>query len=55
MPHDPRVTPIMRGRLVLVAERYGTPRALVPAASDLSATQLAPKQPGPDPLVILLE
>ena len=29
MPHDPTVIPIMRGRLVLVAERYGTPRVLV--------------------------
>jgi CheY-like chemotaxis protein len=29
MPHDPKVIPIMRGRLVLVAERYGTPRVLV--------------------------
>jgi CheY-like chemotaxis protein len=28
MPHDPKVSPIMRGRLVLVAERYGTPRVL---------------------------
>jgi hypothetical protein len=25
MPHDPTVIPIMRGRRVLVAERYGTP------------------------------
>ena len=29
MPHDPKVIPIMRGRLVLVAGRYGTPRVLV--------------------------
>jgi CheY-like chemotaxis protein len=29
MPHDPKVIPILRGRLVLVAERYGTPRVLV--------------------------
>jgi hypothetical protein len=29
MPHDPKVIPIQRGRLVLVAERYGTPRVLV--------------------------
>jgi hypothetical protein len=31
MPHasDPKIIPIMRGRLVLVAERYGTPRVLV--------------------------
>jgi CheY-like chemotaxis protein len=29
MPHDPKVIPIMRGRLVLVAERSGTPRVLV--------------------------
>ena len=28
MPHDPKVIPILRGRLVLVAERYGTPRVL---------------------------
>jgi hypothetical protein len=27
MPRDPSVIPILRGRLVLVAERYGTPRA----------------------------
>jgi CheY-like chemotaxis protein len=34
MPHasDPNVIPIMRGRLVLVAERYGTPRVLVTSA-----------------------
>jgi CheY-like chemotaxis protein len=34
MPHasDPNVIPIMRGRLVLVAERYGTPRVLVSSA-----------------------
>ncbi len=34
MPHadDPTVIPIMRGRLVLVAERYGTPRVLVTSA-----------------------
>jgi CheY-like chemotaxis protein len=32
MPHDPKVIPIMRGRLVLVAERYGTPRVLVTSA-----------------------
>jgi CheY-like chemotaxis protein len=32
MPHDPKVIPIMRGRLVLVAERYGTPRVLVSSA-----------------------
>lgn len=34
MPHaeDPKVTPIMRGRLVLIAERYGTPRVLVTSA-----------------------
>lgn len=34
MPHasDPRVIPIMWGRLVLVAERYGTPRVLVTSA-----------------------
>jgi CheY-like chemotaxis protein len=29
MPHDPKVIPILRGRLVLVAERYGAPRVLV--------------------------
>lgn len=29
MPHDPQVIPIMRGRLVLVAERYLTARVLV--------------------------
>jgi CheY-like chemotaxis protein len=28
---DPTIIPIMRGRLVLVTERYGTPRALVTA------------------------
>jgi CheY-like chemotaxis protein len=32
MPHDPKVIPILRGRLVLVAERYGTPRVLVTSA-----------------------
>jgi CheY-like chemotaxis protein len=32
MPHDPTVIPILRGRLVLVAERYGTPRVLVTSA-----------------------
>jgi hypothetical protein len=32
MPHDSKVIPIMRGRLVLVAERYGTPRVLVSSA-----------------------
>ena len=32
MPHDPKVIPIMRGRLVLVAERHGTPRVLVTSA-----------------------
>ena len=32
MPHDPKVIPIMRGRLVLVAERYGTPRVLLTSA-----------------------
>ena len=32
MPHDPTVIPIMCGRLVLVAERYGTPRVLVTSA-----------------------
>jgi CheY-like chemotaxis protein len=32
MPHHPKVIPIMRGRLVLVAERYGTPRVLVTRA-----------------------
>jgi CheY-like chemotaxis protein len=32
MPHDPKVIPIMRGRLVLVAERYGTPHVLVTTA-----------------------
>ncbi len=32
MPHDSKVIPIMRGRLVLVAERYGTPRVLVTGA-----------------------
>jgi CheY-like chemotaxis protein len=32
MPHDPKLIPIMRGRLVLVAERYGTPRVLVTRA-----------------------
>jgi two-component system cell cycle response regulator CpdR len=32
MPHDTSVIPIMRGRLVLVAERYGTPRVLVTSA-----------------------
>ncbi len=32
MSHDPKVIPIMRGRLVLVAERYGTPRVLVTSA-----------------------
>jgi CheY-like chemotaxis protein len=34
MPHenDPTVIPIMRDRLVLVAERYGTPRVLVTSA-----------------------
>jgi CheY-like chemotaxis protein len=29
MPHDPTVIPIMRGRLVVVAERYLTARVLV--------------------------
>jgi hypothetical protein len=29
MSHDPQVIPIMRGRLVLVAERYLTARVLV--------------------------
>jgi CheY-like chemotaxis protein len=32
MPHDPKVIPIMRGRRVLVAERYGTPRVLLTSA-----------------------
>jgi hypothetical protein len=34
MPHasDPKVIPNMRGRLVLVAEHYGTPRVLVTSA-----------------------
>jgi CheY-like chemotaxis protein len=32
MPHDPKVIPILRGRLVLVAERCGTPRVLVTSA-----------------------
>jgi CheY-like chemotaxis protein len=34
MPHasDSKVIPIMRGRLVLVADRYGTPRVLVMGA-----------------------
>jgi hypothetical protein len=32
MPHDPTVIPIMRGRLILVAERYGTARVLVTTA-----------------------
>jgi CheY-like chemotaxis protein len=32
MPYDPKVIPILRGRLVLVAERYGTPRVLVTSA-----------------------
>jgi CheY-like chemotaxis protein len=32
MPYDPQVIPITRGRLVLVAERYGTPRVLVTSA-----------------------
>jgi two-component system, cell cycle response regulator CpdR len=32
MPHDPKVIPIMRGRLVLVADPYGTPRVLVTGA-----------------------
>jgi hypothetical protein len=32
VPYDSKVIPIMRGRLVLVAERYGTPRVLVTAA-----------------------
>jgi CheY-like chemotaxis protein len=32
MPHTSTVIPIMRGRLVLVAERYGTPRVLVTTA-----------------------
>jgi CheY-like chemotaxis protein len=32
MPYDPKVIPIMRGRLVLVAECYGTPRVLVTSA-----------------------
>jgi CheY-like chemotaxis protein len=32
MPRDPKVIPIMRGRLVLVAERFGTPRVLVTSA-----------------------
>jgi CheY-like chemotaxis protein len=29
--HDSTVIPIMRGRLVLVTERFGTPRVLVPS------------------------
>ena len=32
MPHGPKIIPILRGRLVLVAERYGTPRVLVTRA-----------------------
>ena len=32
MPHDPKVIPILRGRLVLVAERYGTAPVLVTSA-----------------------
>jgi CheY-like chemotaxis protein len=32
MPQNPKVIPILRGRLVLVAERYGTPRVLVTSA-----------------------
>ena len=32
MSHDPTVIPLMRGRLVLVAERYGTPRVLLTSA-----------------------
>jgi hypothetical protein len=30
--HDLSVIPIMRGRLLLVAERYGTPRVLLTSA-----------------------
>ena len=32
MPHGPKIIPIMRGRLFLVAERYGTARVLVTRA-----------------------
>jgi CheY-like chemotaxis protein len=32
MPHDSKVIPIMPGRLVLVTERYGTPRVLLTTA-----------------------
>ena len=47
MPHDPKVIPIMRGRLVLVAERYGTPRVLVTSAVRASGTRPRPAQTAP--------
>jgi hypothetical protein len=37
MPRDPKVIPIMRGRLVLVAERYGTPREFCSLQAALDA------------------
>lgn len=53
MPHDSKVIPIMPGRLVLVAERYGTPRVLVTTAVQELGYPAKAFSTGADTLVLL--